>query len=74
MDKGASRHTRVGRGEKCDFFNSLLMCRGGWIWAEPGCVLEDALRAGVVNELLAPDETLLHLKLTPGAKAIRKFS
>ena len=37
-------------------------------------MLEDALRAGVVNELLAPDETLLHLKLTPGAKAIRKVS
>ena len=60
-------------GEKRDFFNSLLVCRGGWTWAEPGCVLEDALRAGVVNELLTPDETLLHLKPTPGAEAIRKI-
>ena len=59
-------------GEKRDFSNSLLVCRGRWIWAEPGGVLEDALRASVVNELLAPDETLLHLKPTPGAKAIRK--
>jgi hypothetical protein len=55
-----------------DFFNSLLVCGAGGGWAKPGCVLEDALRAGVVNELLAPDETLLHLKPTPGAKAIRK--
>ena len=55
-----------------DFFNSPLVCGAGGGWAKPGCVLEDALRAGVVNELLTPDETLLHLKPTPGAKAIRK--
>ena len=42
----------------------------GWFWAKPSCVLEDALRAGVVDELLATDETLLHRKLAPGAQAI----
>ena len=42
----------------------------GWFWAEPGCVLEDALRASVVDELLAADETLLHRQPTPGAEAI----
>lgn len=56
----------------CDFFNSPSVCRAGWFRAKPGCVLEDALRAGVMNELLPPDETLLHRKPTPGAEAIRK--
>ena len=42
----------------------------GWFWAKPGCVLEDALRAGVVDELLAADETLLHRHLAPSAEAI----
>ena len=42
----------------------------GWFRAEPGCVLEDALRAGVVDELLAADEALLHRHLAPGAEAI----
>ena len=42
----------------------------GWFWAEPGCVLEDALRAGVVDELLATDEALLHRHPAPGAEAI----
>jgi len=35
-------------------------------------VLEDALRAGVVDKLLPPDETFLHGKPAPGAEAIRK--
>jgi hypothetical protein len=52
---------------------SLLVCRTGRFWAEPGRVLEDALRAGVVDELLAADEALLHRHLTPGAEAIREF-
>ena len=56
---------------KCGFFNSPSVCGAGWFGTEPGCVLKNALRAGVVNELLTPDETLLHLKPTPGAKAIR---
>ena len=42
----------------------------GWFWAEPGCVLEDAFRTGVVDELLAADETLLHRQPAPGAEAI----
>ncbi len=46
------------------------MRRAGWFWAEPGGVLEDALRAGIVDELLAADETLLHRYLTPSAEAI----
>jgi hypothetical protein len=51
---------------------SLLVRRTGGVGAEPGCVLEDALWAGIVNKLLAPDETLLHRKPAPGAEAIRK--
>ncbi len=43
-----------------------------WFWAESGRVLEDALRAGVVDELVAADETLLHREPTPGAEAIWK--
>jgi hypothetical protein len=42
----------------------------GRFWTKPGRVLEDALRAGVVDELLATDETLLHRHLAPGAEAI----
>jgi len=42
----------------------------GWFRAESGCVLEDALRAGVVDELLATDVTFLHRKLAPSAEAI----
>jgi hypothetical protein len=38
--------------------------------AEPGSVLEDAFRAGVVDELLATDVTLFHRKLAPSAEAI----
>jgi hypothetical protein len=33
-------------------------------------VLEDALRAGVVDELLAADETFPHRYLAPSAEAI----
>ena len=33
-------------------------------------MLEDALRAGIVDKLLAADETLLHRQSTPGAEAI----
>ena len=33
-------------------------------------MLEDALRAGIVDELLAADETLLHRQPTPGAEPI----
>ena len=53
-----------------DVFNSLLVCGAGWFLAEPGCVLEDALRASVVDELLATDEALLHRHLAPSAEAI----
>jgi len=45
----------------------------GWFRAEPGRVLEDAFRAGVVDELLAADEALPHRHLAPGAEAIGKF-
>jgi hypothetical protein len=52
-------------------FISRLLVRGDrWFWAEPGCVLEHALRASVVEELLAADEALLHRHLAPGAEAI----
>jgi hypothetical protein len=55
------------------FSRNLLVRGDGRFWAEPDCVLEDALRAGVVDELLTTDETLLHWKLTPGAEAIGKI-
>ena len=42
----------------------------GWFGAHPGCVLEDALRAGVVDELVAADQTLLHRKPAPSAEPI----
>jgi hypothetical protein len=35
-------------------------------------VLEDAFRAGVVDELFAADETLFHRHLAPGAEAVGK--
>jgi hypothetical protein len=37
-------------------------------------VLEDALRTGVVDELLAADKTLLHLDSAPGAESIGEIS
>lgn len=60
------------RAKKSARLNLLVRGAGGG-WAEPGCVLENALRAGIVNELLAPDETLLHRKPAPGAEAIREI-
>ena len=48
----------------------VLVRRAGWFLAESGGVLEDALRAGIVDELLAADETLLHRYLAPSAEAI----
>ena len=62
---------RIGGGGR-EFVSSGLVRWVGWFLAEPGCVLENALRAGVVNELLAPDETLLHRKPAPGTEAIRE--
>jgi hypothetical protein len=47
-----------------------LMRRAGRFWSEPCGVLEDALRAGIVDKLFAADETLLHRQPTPGAEAI----
>ncbi|MEO7862614.1 MAG: hypothetical protein ABIU05_19705 [Nitrospirales bacterium] len=55
---------------KLRIFNSPSVCGAGWFEAKPGCMLEDALRAGVVDELLAADETLLHRQPAPGAEAI----
>ena len=46
------------------------MRRAGWFGADSGCVLENALRAGIVDELVAADQTLLHRESTPGAEAI----
>ena len=61
-------------GEKNDFFNSLLVCGAGWFLAEPGRVLKDALRAGVVDELFATDETFLHRHPAPCTEAIGEIS
>ena len=41
-----------------------------WFGADPGRMLEDAFRAGVVNKLVAADQTLLHPESAPGAEAI----
>jgi len=57
-----------------DFFNSLLVCGAGWFRAKPGRVLKDALRAGVVDELLAADQPLLHRHPAPRAEAIGEIS
>lgn len=40
---------------------------------QPGRVLKDALGAGVMDEPLAADQSLLHGNLAPGAKAIGNF-
>jgi len=53
-----------------DFFNSLLVCGAGWFRADPCRVLKHALWTGVVDELLAADETLLHWNPAPSAEAI----
>jgi hypothetical protein len=53
-----------------DLDRTGLERRIGWFWREPGCVLENTLWAGVVDKLLAPDETFLHRKLAPGAETI----
>jgi len=42
----------------------------GRFWPESRGVLEDALRARVVDELFTADETLLHRQPAPGAEAI----
>jgi hypothetical protein len=58
---------------KTNQINQTRLMRGAWwFWPEPGRVLEYTLWAGVMDELLAPDKTLLHRKPAPGAKAIRK--
>jgi len=41
-----------------------------WFGADPGRMLEDAFRTGVVNKLVAADQTLLHPESAPGAEAI----
>jgi hypothetical protein len=56
--------------DQTDQTDRLLVCGTGRFLAEPGCVLEDALWAGVMDELFATDETLLHRYLAPGAEAI----
>ncbi|ULA64086.1 MAG: hypothetical protein LZF86_110787 [Nitrospira sp.] len=40
--------------------------------AQAGRVLEDAFRAGVVDELRAADQALLHRHFAPGAEPVRE--
>jgi len=40
--------------------------------AQPGCMLEDAFRAGVMKKLVAADKALLHGDFAPGTLAVRK--
>ena len=47
-----------------------LVFDGGKLRAQSGCVLEDALRAGVVDELRAADQAFLHRHLAPGAESV----
>ncbi|HKO31771.1 MAG TPA: hypothetical protein VJU54_11570 [Nitrospiraceae bacterium] len=50
-----------------------VLVRGAWwFWSEPGGVLKDAFRTGVVDELPTADKTLFHRHPTPGAEAIGK--
>ena len=45
---------------------------GNELRGQPGCVLKDTFRAGVVDELFASDEAFLHLDSAPGAESIGK--
>ena len=57
-----------------DYSNSLSVCGAGWFWAKPGGVLEDALWAGVMDELHPADKALFHRYPAPGAEAIREVA
>jgi len=61
---------QTDEADRIDQTDRVLVRGAGWFWTEPGRVLEDALRAGIVDELLAADETLLHRYLAPSAEAI----
>ena len=63
---------QINKTNQIDQTDRVLVCGVWWLWAEPGCVLEDALRAGVVDELLTADETFLHRQPAPGTEAIRE--
>ena len=67
-----NKQDRPDRPNRQKVFRRLLVRGARWFWSEPGSVLEDAFRAGIVDELLAADETLLHRYPTPGAKTIRE--
>jgi hypothetical protein len=54
------------------FFRVLLVFDRGKLRAQSGRVLEDALRAGVVDELRAADQAFLHRHLAPGAEPVRE--
>ena len=62
------------RPNRQEIFRRPLMRRARWFWPEPGGVLEDALRAGVVDKLLAADQPLLHRHPAPCAEAIGEIS
>jgi hypothetical protein len=47
---------------------------GGWFWSASRRVLEDAFRAGVMNELPAGHQSFVHGYLAPGAEAVRNVS
>ena len=42
------------------------MLGGRQFGAEPGCMLEDALRAGVMDKVLSADKPFGHRHLAPG--------
>jgi hypothetical protein len=65
-----SLREKVRSSLNLDLDLSLLVRRVGRFLAKPGGVLENALRASVVDELLATDEAFLHRQLAPGAETI----
>ena len=42
------------------------MLGGSQFWAESGRMLEDALRAGVMDKLISADKPFIHGHLAPG--------
>lgn len=46
------------------------LIRGLWLWSQPARMLENALRTGVMNKLVATHEPLPHEHLAPRAEAL----
>ena len=51
--------------------HGVSMLGGSQFRAESGRMLEDALRAGVMDKLISADKPFIHRYLAPGTKAVR---